>query len=60
LKTSSLLERARTSRRKRPEERRRARERTRREILLWGGGILGFLAILYYLIRDSGPKPDQP
>jgi proteasome lid subunit RPN8/RPN11 len=60
LKTSNLLERARTSRRKRPEERRRARERTRREILLWGGGILGFLAILYYLIRDTGPKPDQP
>ena len=60
LKTTSLLERARTSRRQRPEERRRARERTRREILLWGGGILGFLAILYYLIRDSGPKPDQP
>ena len=61
LKTSSdLLERARSSPRKRPEERRRARERTRREMLLWGGGIFGFLAILYYLIRDTGPKPDAP
>jgi proteasome lid subunit RPN8/RPN11/DNA-directed RNA polymerase subunit RPC12/RpoP len=60
LKTSpDLLERARSSRRKRPEERRRSRQRTRREILLWGGGTLGFLAILYYLIRDTGPKPDQ-
>jgi hypothetical protein len=29
-------------------------------MLLWGGGILGFLAILYYVIRDTGPKPDQP
>jgi proteasome lid subunit RPN8/RPN11 len=60
LKTSNLLERARSSLRRRPEERRRARERTRREILLWGGGILGFLAILYYLVRDTGAKPDQP
>lgn len=60
LKTSSLLDRARSSRKKRPEERRRARERTRREVLLWGGGILGFLAILYYLVRDTGPKSDQP
>jgi len=61
LKTSSgLLEHARSSPRKRPEERRRARQRTRREMLLWGGGILGFLVILYYLIRDTGPKPDAP
>ena len=59
MRTSSLLERARSSR-KRPEERRRVRERTRREVLLWGGGILGFLAILYYVTRDSGAKPDQP
>lgn len=61
VKTSSdLLERARSHTRKRPEERRRARLRARRELLLWGGGILGFLAILYYVIRDTGPKPDQP
>jgi proteasome lid subunit RPN8/RPN11 len=61
LKTSSdLLERARSSPRKRPEERKRAQQRTRRELLLWGGGILGFLAILHYLIRDTGPKPDAP
>jgi proteasome lid subunit RPN8/RPN11 len=61
LKTSAgLLELARSGRRKRPEERKRARQRTRREILLWGGGSLGFLAILYYLIRDTGPKPDAP
>ena len=57
---SNLLERAQSSPRKRPEERRRSRERTRREILLWGGGIFGFLAILYYLVRDTGPKPDAP
>lgn len=61
LKTSSpLLERARASRRKRPEERKRAWQRTRRETLLWSGGIIGFLAILYYLVRDTGPKQDQP
>lgn len=60
LKTSNLLERVRSTPRRRPEERRRARERTRREMLLWGGGILGFLAILYYLVRDNGPKLDAP
>jgi proteasome lid subunit RPN8/RPN11 len=61
LKTSpDFLERARASRRRRPEERKRAWQRTRREMLLWGGGILGFLAILYYLIRDTGPKQDAP
>lgn len=61
LKTSSdLLERARSSSRKRPEERRKIRQRTRREILLWGGGIVGFLAILHYLIRDTGSKSDAP
>jgi proteasome lid subunit RPN8/RPN11 len=61
LKTSSgLLASARSSPRRRPEERRRARERTRREILLWGGGVFGFLAILYYIVRDTGPKPDAP
>jgi len=59
LNTSSpLLERGRASRRKRPEERKRARQRTRREMLLWGGGILFFLALLRYLIRDTGPKQD--
>jgi ssDNA-binding Zn-finger/Zn-ribbon topoisomerase 1 len=61
LKTSSgLLERARPGRHRRPEERKRAWQRTRREMLLWSGGILGFLAILYYLIRDTGPRPDAP
>ena len=51
LKTSSgLLESARSSPRRRPEERKRARQRTRREILLWGGGVFGFLAILYYIV----------
>lgn len=61
LKTApNLLKAARSSPRKRPEERRRARQRTRREMLLWGGGIFGFLAILYYIIRDTGPKPDAP
>lgn len=61
LKTSpKLLERLRSSARKRPAERIRVRERTRREILLWGGGILGFLAALQYLIRDTGPKQDAP
>jgi hypothetical protein len=59
LKTSAdLVERARSRRRRRPEERRRAWHRTRREMLLWGGGIFGFLAILYFIIRDAGPKRD--
>ena len=58
--TSDILERARSSPRKRPEQRKRARQRTRREMFLWGGGILGFLAILYYIVRDTGPKPDAP
>jgi len=61
LKTSSdLLERSRSGSRKRPEERKRAFQRTRREVLVWGSGILGFLAFLYYVIRDNGPKPDAP
>ena len=60
LKTSNLLERVQSIPRRRPEERRRVRERTRREVLLWGGGILGFMAILYYLVRDTGPKSEQP
>ena len=59
LKRSDLLDAIRPTSRKRPEERRRAWLRTRREILLWGGGIIGFLMILYYLIRDTGPKQDQ-
>jgi proteasome lid subunit RPN8/RPN11 len=45
---------------KRPEERRRAWLRTRREVLLWGAGVFGFLLILLYLIRDTTPKADQP
>jgi len=60
LKTTDLRELIRPTSRKRPEERRRAWLRTRREMLLWGCGILGFLLILLYLIRDTGPKPDQP
>jgi proteasome lid subunit RPN8/RPN11 len=60
VKTADLLERPRTRSRKRPEEKRRSRVRTRRELLLWGGGILGFVAILCYLIRDSSSRPDQP
>ncbi len=60
LKTAEVLDSIRPSAHKRPEERRRARQRTRREVLLWGGGTLGFLAILYYLVRDNGPKQDQP
>jgi proteasome lid subunit RPN8/RPN11 len=58
LKTSSdLLERARSGRRKRPEERRRAWLRARQEILLWGCGVVAFLAILYYMVRETGLKP---
>lgn len=60
LKNYRLLEHVRSSPRKRPEERRRSLIRTRREVLLWGGGILGFLAILVYLIRDTGSGPEQP
>ena len=61
LKTGPSLQNLATStRQRRPEERKRARQRTRREVLLWGGGVFGFLAILYYLIRDTGPKPDAP
>jgi DNA-directed RNA polymerase subunit RPC12/RpoP len=60
LKISNLLERVQSIPRRRLEERRRVRERTRREVLLWGGGILGFMAILYYLVRDTGPKSEQP
>jgi hypothetical protein len=57
LRTSAaLLEVVRPNRRRRPEERKRVWKRRRREILLWGGGILCFLAILYSLIRDTGPK----
>jgi proteasome lid subunit RPN8/RPN11/DNA-directed RNA polymerase subunit RPC12/RpoP len=61
LKTSpDLLESARSGPRKRPEERKRAWQRTRREMLLWGGGILGFAVFLYYVVRDTGPKQDPP
>ena len=45
---------------KRPEEKKRAWLRTRRELLLYSGGIIGFLLFLFYMIRDTGPKPDQP
>lgn len=44
----------------RPEQRKRAWLRTRREFLLWGAGIAGFLLILLYMARDAGPKQDQP
>jgi proteasome lid subunit RPN8/RPN11/DNA-directed RNA polymerase subunit RPC12/RpoP len=61
LKTSSdVLERARSRSKRRPEERRRTQRKTRREILLWGGGILGFLATLYYVVQDTGGRPDAP
>ena len=61
LKTSpDLLERAWSSSRKRPEERKRAWQRTRRGLLLWAAAVLGFLAILRFLTRDTDPKPDQP
>ncbi len=57
LKTSpDLLKRGRSGPRKRPEERRRAWLRTRREMLLWGGGIFVFLLILFFLISDTGAK----
>ena len=60
LKTVDLRERIHHTSHKRQAERRRAWLRTRREILLWSGGILGFLLILFYLVRDTGPKPDEP
>jgi proteasome lid subunit RPN8/RPN11 len=59
-RSSDTIRLTRSSRRLRPEEKRRARMRTRREILLWGTGIIGFLLILLYLTRESGPKQDQP
>lgn len=57
---SELMDLIRPNSDRRPEERRRAWLRTRREFLLWGAGIAGFLLILLYMVRDSGPKPDQP
>ena len=60
LKTAGIWDRIHHTSRKRPEERRRAWLRTRREILLWSGGILGFLLILLYLVRDTGPTSYQP
>jgi proteasome lid subunit RPN8/RPN11/DNA-directed RNA polymerase subunit RPC12/RpoP len=60
LKTRGLWDSTRPTARKRPEEVKRARLRKRREILLWGGGILGFLAILHYLVKEPAPKSDQP
>jgi len=51
-----------TIRRKRirPEERQRVWMRTRREILLYGVGIFGFLLFLLFLMRETAPKGDQP
>jgi predicted RNA-binding Zn-ribbon protein involved in translation (DUF1610 family) len=60
LKTSDLRERIHHTSRKRQAERRRTWSRTRREIILWSGGILGFLLILSYLVRESDPKSDEP
>jgi hypothetical protein len=60
LKTSDLLDAVRPNSHKRPEERRRAWLRARREMLLWSVGILGFLVVLHYLIRETDPKSDQP
>lgn len=59
-RSSVLLELIHPNTGKRPEERRRAWLRTRREFLLWGAGIVGFLLILMYMVRDAGPKQDQP
>ena len=59
-RSRGLLELAHPHSGKRPEERKRAWLRTRREMLLYGGGILGFLLFLFYMIRDTGPKSDQP
>ncbi len=59
-RSRGLLELAHSHAGKRPEEQRRAWLRTRRELILYGAGILGFLLFLfYYLIRDTSPKPDQ-
>ncbi|MFN7993907.1 MAG: hypothetical protein U0Q18_09915 [Bryobacteraceae bacterium] len=60
LKTAPALPGLRGRPPKRHAERMRARLRTRREILLWGGGIIGFLLLLRYLIREPLPKSDQP
>jgi len=46
--------------RKRPEERQRVWLRTRREMLLYGGAIFGFLLFLLFLMRETSPKADQP
>lgn len=58
--SSGPSERLRRRSRRRPEETRRNRMRTRREILLWGAGIIGFLIFVSYLVRDTGPKQDEP
>ncbi len=60
LKTSaSVLSSVPARRRKGPEARRRAWQHTRQDLLLWGGGIIGFLAILHYLVRDTSSS-DAP
>ncbi len=57
LKAADFRESGRHVSRQRPVERKRAWLRTRRELLLWSGVVLGFLLVLFYIVRD---KPDQP
>ena len=45
---------------RRPVERRRVWLRTRREIILYGGAIFGFLIFLLFMMREPSPKADQP
>lgn len=48
---SGLLEHRRGRSEKRPAERRRTRLRTRDQMLLWGGGVVGFLFFMFYSMR---------
>jgi len=59
-RSPDLLGVMRGNRRRRPEERRRAWLRTRREILLYGGAVFGFLLFLLFIMRETSPKADQP
>jgi JAB1/Mov34/MPN/PAD-1 ubiquitin protease len=59
-RSSGLLELARGFWKKRPEQRRRAWLGTRRQLLLYGLGVLGFLLFLLVITRETEPKQDQP